>query len=558
MAKLEIKSISSLAKIFPSEDMSKIKGCRAGTVLKGERYSFQIAYRITESWGGYMHVETESPLKNVLARRTELVPVRHTAYEFDDDIISKEPGLYPDILYPLENGTFRYTVNQWKTVWITVDVPKTCKAGTYPVKVTLHAGPKPGGTDPVVSKSVTVNLEVLDAVLPPQELIVTHWFHSDCLSVYYNAPVFSEAYWTLVENYFKSYAEHGSNMVLTPVFTPPLDTEVGRERPTVQLVKVKVDKKGKYSFDFSLLDRWITLAKKYGIKYFEISHLFSQWGAEYAPKIVATVNGKEEKIFGWHTASDSKEYHDFLAALMPELTGYFKQKKMQKNVFFHCSDEPSANYMEKFKIAAETLRKYTKGFRVCDALSSVEFYKTGLVPLPIPSENHIEPFVEANVKPLWTYYCCGQTHKVSNRFLHFPSSRNRILGALLFRYDIEGFLQWGFNFWFSTLSQFPLNPYEDTNSNFAFPPGDAFMVYPGKDGTPVESIHHEVFAEGLQDLRALRLLEKLIGTEKVNELLDKATPGRVKKMTMTDYPRGEQNVLKLRKQINELIRENLK
>ncbi|MBR4076259.1 MAG: hypothetical protein IKK25_05295, partial [Lentisphaeria bacterium] len=110
MAKLEIKSISSLAKIFPSEDMSKIKGCKAGTVLKGERYSFQIAYRITESWGGYMHVETESPLKNVLARRTELVPVRHTAYEFDDDIISKEPGLYPDILYPLEDGTFRYTV----------------------------------------------------------------------------------------------------------------------------------------------------------------------------------------------------------------------------------------------------------------------------------------------------------------------------------------------------------------------------------------------------------------------------------------------------------------
>ena len=36
------------------------------------------------------------------------------------------------------------------------------------------------------------------------------------------------------------------------------------------------------------------------------------------------------------------------------------------------------------------------------------------------------------------------------------------------------------------------------------------------------------------------------------------TPGRVKKMTMTEYPRGEQNVLKLRKQINELIRENLK
>lgn len=556
MPKLEIKPISSLAKIFPDEDMSKIKACKSGTVLKGERFSFQIAYCITESWGGYMRVELESPLKNVSARRTELVPVRHTGYEFDDDIISKKPGLYPDILYPIENSVFRFTVNQWKTVWITVDVPKNCKAGKYPVKVTLQADPRPGCKEPVVKQSVTLNLEVLDAVLPPQDLIVTHWFHSDCLAVQYNVPVFSEEYWTLVENYFKSYSEHGSNMVLTPIFTPPLDTEVGRERPTVQLIKVKVDKKGKYSFDFSLLDRWIALAKKYGIKYFELSHLFSQWGAEYAPKIVAEVNGKEEKIFGWHVASDSKEYADFLAALMPELTKYLKAKKLQKYVYFHCSDEPNINYKEKFTTAAQTLHQYTKGFKVCDALSNVDFYKLGLVPTPIPSNNHIEPFVEAGVKPLWTYYCCSQVYKVSNRFIHFPSSRNRIMGALLYRYDIAGFLQWGFNFWFSTLSQFPLNPYEDTNSNYAFPPGDAFMVYPGKDGKPVESIHHEVFAEGLQDLRALRLLEKLIGTEKVNALLDRATPGR--KMSMTEYPRGEENVLKLRKKINDLIKENLK
>ena len=37
--------------------------------------------------------------------------------------------------------------------------------------------------------------------------------------------------------------------------------------------------KGEYRFDFSELKRWIDLCKKCGIEYYEMSHLFSQWGA---------------------------------------------------------------------------------------------------------------------------------------------------------------------------------------------------------------------------------------------------------------------------------------
>ena len=63
-------------------------------------------------------------------------------------------------------------------------------------------------------------------------------------------------------------------MRLTLVFTPPLDTYVGGERPTVQLVDVIVEN-GKYSFNFDKLKRWVDLCSKSGIKYFEISHLFT-------------------------------------------------------------------------------------------------------------------------------------------------------------------------------------------------------------------------------------------------------------------------------------------
>ena len=540
---------SSLAKIFPDEDMTKHPKFKSASALKGERFSFQVAYKFAEGWGGMLTAEVESELKKYITlRSTELAPVKFTGYLFDDDMVGTKPGLYPDILNEYK-GEFRLAHNQWRTIWVTVDIPKNCKPGKYAIKVTIGFP-----ANPEVVSTETFTLEVIDAVLPPQDLIVTHWFHADCIAVQYGVPVFSEEHWKLLEGYFKSFSDHGSNMLLTPVFTPPLDTEVGGERPTTQLVKVTV-KKGKYSFDFSQLDRWIKLAKKFGIKYFEISHLFTQWGAKFCPKIMATVDGKEKRIFGWDVDSDSKEYTGFLDAFLPELVKFLKERKLQKYTYFHCSDEPSIPHLEMYEKAVTLLRKHLKGFKICDALSNVEFYKTGLVSTPIPSENHIEPFVEAGVSPLWTYYCCGQVEKVSNRFLNMTSSRNRILGALLYRYDIVGFLQWGFNFWYSVLSRFPVDVYADTSSDYAFPPGDGFQVYPGKDGKPVESIHHEVFFEGIQDLRALRLLESLIGREKIVKLLDKATPeGR---MTMMDYPRGEEKTLALRKKINDLIKKNI-
>ena len=85
-------------------------------------------------------------------------------------------------------------------------------------------------------------------------------------------------------------------MLLTPVFTPPLDTAVGGERPTVQLVKV-IKENNKYSFDFENFRRYINLCLNCGIEAFEISHFFTQWGAKHVPKTVATVNGKEKQIF---------------------------------------------------------------------------------------------------------------------------------------------------------------------------------------------------------------------------------------------------------------------
>ena len=50
----------------------------------------------------------------------------------------------------------------------------------------------------------------------------------------------------------------------------------------------------------------------------------------------------------------------------------------------------------------------------------------------------------------WVYYCCGQGYKVSNRFIAMPAWRNRILGVQLYKYKMEVFLHWGYNFSYSS------------------------------------------------------------------------------------------------------------
>ena len=87
-------------------------------------------------------------------------------------------------------------------------------------------------------------------------------------------------------------------------YTPPLDTPVGEERATVQLVGVE-RKSGRCLFDFSVMKKFLELCLDCGIEYFEHSHLFTQWGAEHSPKIIVRENGEDKKLFGYRFNIDA-------------------------------------------------------------------------------------------------------------------------------------------------------------------------------------------------------------------------------------------------------------
>ncbi|MBO5721951.1 MAG: DUF4091 domain-containing protein, partial [Lentisphaeria bacterium] len=96
-----------------------------------------------------------------------------------------------------------------------------------------------------------------------------------------------------------------------------------------------------------------------------------------------------------------------------------------------------------------------------------------------------------------------------------------------------------------------IDPYRNICAGSGFPPGDAFKVYPSADGNPEDSIRHEVFFEGVQDLAALQLLECSIGREAVLEFIKETCGGSLP--SMTDYPRSKEWLLNFRDQLNAKI-----
>lgn len=266
----------------------------------------------------------------------------------------------------------------------------------------------------------------------------------------------------------RTAAENGINTVLTPVFTPPLDTAVGGERRTVQLVDVYREN-GEYAFGFDKLERWVETAQRAGVEYFEVSHLYTQWGAAHAPKIMAYDNGEYRRIFGWETDAFSEEYKTFLRTFLTAFVAEMKRLGVDKQCLYHISDEPSLVHLENYKRAKAQINDIISDYVIMDALSDFEFYKTGALENPIPANNHIEPFIEAGVKNLWTYYCCGQTYKVSNRMVAMPSQRTRVIGAQFWKYNIAGFLQWGYNFYNDQGSTRSINPFAVTDGDYFVP-----------------------------------------------------------------------------------------
>lgn len=557
---MNIISISPLEKPFLTDQISSLAPLQPYPVMRGETFSFHIAASIDASDSGAPYLKQRCRARVEIRNKNGTaaascrlysiisVPVRTAAYpnSYDDDYISVAPGLYPDLLVPVTEESELYIPTAQTALFrLEALLPQDSPAGEYNIDVifsSLETGEELGRASAVMVQ--------LDASLPPQKTVVMQWLHADCLAERYKVKALSDEHFEIIENYVRCAVENGVNALYTPIFTPPLDTEVGGERLTVQLVDVALYD-GKWSFGYAMLDRFIDMALRCGVEYFEISHLFTQWGAGHAPKIIAETEDGPRRVFGWDTDASGEDYRGFLRALLPSLRAHMRERGLEDKCIFHVSDEPSEEQKGSYRSAAESVKDLLDGCVVADAMSEESFFTEGICSRPIAGTSVAERFLTHIPEGLWVYYCCSQSVNVSNRFIAMPAGRERIIGVQMWKARASGFLHWGYNFWMSQYSTHKIDPFLCTDGDYFSPAGDAFSVYPGDDGSPLMSVRLRTFYEALCDIRALSAAEAAHGRDDVEKVVDEVFGAD---LSFSNYPHGDtgDRLLSLRRRLAEM------
>lgn len=554
----------------PQESLQQVRA------LRNEPVSFYLAYRslLEKQSNGFppnmpISVSVTSETLPLSVYKVCTVPFAASECEDTDDTAR---GCCPDILIPRvpspkivqhyeknsgyipfdeedERSRLNASCASTQSVYITVNQAGTAlPSGKHCVQVrviSLLTG------DELACHEVTV--ELINALLPNPEFLYTNWFHYDCLSESHNISVWTDEYFALLGKYLKNAAEHGMNTLLTPAFTPALDTIIGTERMNVQLIGVTKEAPGRYTFDFSLMKRFVDTAKASGIRYFEHCHLFSQWGAKFAINIYGTENGSYKRLFGWETSAWDPEYKAFLQAYLKAFLAFADAEGIGDDLTFHLSDEPSTSHLEAYQNAVDIVKDILKGKRLSDALSHYDFYQHGLLEIPIVHIPRVKDFY-GNCKNLMLYYTCGHGNcGMSNRILTSSPWSTRSLGLHLYRYEAKGFLHWAYNFTYGNMSRGLFQPAMEP-CFYKNMPAATYLAYPDPIYGVLPSLREKQMCSAINDYRALYLLESLIGRDAVLSLCE-GVLGR--EIDFYAVPESAEQMITLREAINDAIAENL-
>ena len=138
-------------------------------------------------------------------------------------------------------------------IWLTVKVPREAKAGTYTGQVTIEAAGEK-------TLHVPVRLQVADFVVPDAQDYST-WMDllesPDTLAAEYKVPLWSDQHWALIADSLKYIGQIGAKVIYVPLIC---QTNSGNAESMVRWIK-KPD--GSYSYDFTIMDKYLDLAQKY-------------------------------------------------------------------------------------------------------------------------------------------------------------------------------------------------------------------------------------------------------------------------------------------------------
>lgn len=408
---------------------------------------------------------------------------KNTTNQPSSVLIRKAPADFPEYLMAerqmdIPKGTF-------KAIWLTIRIPFSAAAGNYSGRLKVRC--------PQGEESIPLNLTVYPFTMPEERhLKVAEWYSTSEFGRFHGIEEeYSPAWFAMLGTYAANMVAHRQN-----VFRVPLTA--------VEIIRKEG---GELEFDFKLFDRIAEVFWNTGkMECLETGFLtkFGEGDWFSSEILLKDISVTDEAGGDQVTLSGSEVVPDLLQALESHL----RQKGWLEKTLFHVKDEPSIHNALAWMEMSEYVHRYAPDLRRLDAIETA--YLLDEIEVAIPKLDEIGVWYESfrewqeEGNELW-FYTVGiyQGSFFPNKTIDVPVIDSRIMHWLNYRFDVTGYLHWGWNRWNE-------DPYMETGMHI----GDGWHVYPVRDGV-LNSLRWEQMRNGLQDYEYFWLLEK-----KVRELRD--------------------------------------
>ncbi len=390
--------------------------------------------------------------------------------------VRSAPARFPDYLMP--DRQMNMDKGMFQSVWLTISIPCTAVAGGYYGNVTVRSGQG--------EQSLPVHLRVYPFSLPAERhLKVTEWYNTGNFEKLHGVEgKYSDAWFDMLGKYAENMAAHRQN-----VFQVSMNS-----------IDISLSSAGELAFDFSRFDQiaqvfWDTEQ----MDYLETGFLakFGE-GAWFSTEIVLKDFRVQSEKTGEEIILPGK---DIIPSLLPEFERHLRRKGWLKKTLFHIQDEPTLRNVMAWRELSAYLHGYAPDLIRIDAIETTNLFDD--IEIAVPKLDYLGAWHDTYRKAsregteIW-FYTVGiyQANSYPNKTIDMPVMDNRILHWLNYRYDLSGYLHWGWNQWTE-------NPYTDVGMHI----GDGWHVYPVKGGV-LNSLRWEQMRNGLQDYEYFWMLEK--------------------------------------------------
>jgi len=408
-------------------------------------------------------------------------------------------------------------------MWLSIEVPQDAAPGIYRGMLTINA-----------SKTFRLNysISVKDHVLPSPSAWKFHldlWQHPAAIARVHGVPLWSDRHFELMRSYYTMLASAGQKCITAAIMDEPWGHQTYDDFPG--LIKWIKHSDGKWSYDYSLFDKYISFVMDCGIKESINCYSMVPWATSFR-----YFDEKAQKDTVLKAAIGSFEYNVYWTRMLGDFTKHLKSKDWFGITTIAMDERPMKDMMVvisllktidpkwKIALAGEYHPQIEKDiFDYC--LASAQSFPAAVLQKRIKEG-----------KPSTYYTCC--TENYPNGFSFSPPDENVWIGWYAAAKGFTGYLRWAYNSWVA-------HPLIDTRFR-AWPAGDTYQVYPG----PRTSIRFEKLLEGIQDFEKIRILREgfvqkndKVSIEKLDALLKTFEIQKLKTIPAKDMVNSAKRIL---------------